>query len=1045
MGTTKRRPTPEGTEFSHGLGRSLDTYPTAPREPSNPSTDYVSQSRTVHDHDGGLWDGRDALKRRQLLTDEERQALLGVPLDPDDLARLFTLTRSDQNLVAERRSDASRLGFAVQLALLRHPGTALANLDQSPEPLVAWLAGQLDIPAAAFAEYARRPQTMTDHARRLAGALGLRPPTAADLLLMIEAAAQAAWGTDHGQPITVAVVAALRAAGIILPTAVVIERAAIAGRARARKRATDALLAALTEAQIAKVDELLILGPSVGMTPFAWLKAMPVAPKADHVGELLERLHLVRKIGLLPDIAGRIHAERLRQFVREGHASDAHQLGRYAAHRRRAILVVTVLDLENRLTDAVLDMADKLVGGLFAKARNATRRRYAASAGDVSRLMRLFYGTIEALAAAQGGGRDAFEAVDDAVGWPKLLRVRGEVQVLADLASEDPLLRAADRWKTLRKFAPALIEALAFKATRANDPMLVALKLLRDLNQSGRREIPPDAPMPFRKEWRRLVLAEGRPNRRLYETAVLATLRDKLRSGDVWVERSSNYRRFDSYLLPQSAVPDVAANLGLPATADEWLATRGAELDQRLKRFARRLRRGELDGVELRNERLHVAPVKASAPPEARIFADGIEALLPQVRITELLHEVNRATGFASAFTNLRTGERCDDENALLAAVLADATNLGLGRMAAASHGVTRDKLIWTANAYIRPETYEAALARIIDAHHALPVASTWGDGSTSSSDRQFFRSARRGDAAGEVNARYGQDPGLGFCTHVSDQHGPYSVRVMSATNHEAPYVLDGLMHHGTSLRIGTHYTDTGGASDHVFILCAMLGFRFCPRLRDFPDRKLATIEPAAAYKDLAPVIGRRVRVDVIREHWDEILHLVTSLQAGTVLPSAMLKRLAAFQRQNQLDLALQELGRIERTLFMLDWLESPQLRQHCQAGLNKSEQRHVLAQVICTFKQGRIADRGLEAQQFRASGLNLVIAAIVYWNSTCIADAIAHLRARGLPTPDALLAHTSPLTWEHVGFSGDFLWDRAAATAGRRRPLNLGHLRAAA
>lgn len=267
----------------------------------------------------------------------------------------------------------------------------------------------------------------------------------------------------------------------------------------------------------------------------------------------------------------------------------------------------------------------------------------------------------------------------------------------------------------------------------------------------------------------------------------------------------------------------------------------------------------------------------------------------------------------------------------------------------------------------------------------------------------------------------------------------------MSATSHEAPYVLDGLLHHGTALRIGTHYTDTGGASDHVFILCAMLGFRFCPRLRDFPDRKFACIEPAASYKELQPLFGRRVRTDVIREHWNEILRLVASLQAGTVLPSAMLKRLAAFQRQNQLDLALQELGRIERTLFMLDWLESPQLRQLCQAGLNKSEQRHVLAQVICTFKQGRIADRGQEAQQFRASGLNLVIAAIVYWNSTYLADAVDHVRSQGQPVSPELLAHTSPLTWEHIGFSGDFLWDRAAALAGQRRPLNLSSERRAA
>ena len=111
-----------------------------------------------------------------------------------------------------------------------------------------------------------------------------------------------------------------------------------------------------------------------------------------------------------------------------------------------------------------------------------------------------------------------------------------------------------------------------------------------------------------------------------------------------------------------------------------------------------------------------------------------------------MLHEVSRETGFSAAFINLRTGEACDNENALLAAILADASNLGLSRMAAASQGVTRDQLIWIADAYIRPETYKAALAQIINAHHALPIAAIWGDGTTSSSDGQFFslRQARR-------------------------------------------------------------------------------------------------------------------------------------------------------------------------------------------------------------------------------------------------------------------------------------------------------------
>ena len=209
----------------------------------------------------------EAMARRQLLTEEERRALLGVPADPDALVRHFTLSQADQELVAGRRGDANRLGFAVQLALLRHPGTALAKLDQPPEALVDWMAAQLDIPASAFAAYARRPQTMTDHARRLAAALGLRPPT--DGRPAADDRGRGAGSLDH-RPRTAdrgGGRGSAARAGVILPAAAVIERAAIAGRARARKRAAEALLAGLTAAQVAELDGLLAADPRIGMTP----------------------------------------------------------------------------------------------------------------------------------------------------------------------------------------------------------------------------------------------------------------------------------------------------------------------------------------------------------------------------------------------------------------------------------------------------------------------------------------------------------------------------------------------------------------------------------------------------------------------------------------------------------------------------------------------------------------------------------------------------------------------------------------------------------
>src|SRR5208283_2474019 len=169
---------------------------------------------------------------------------------------------------------------------------------------------------------------------------------------------------------------------------------------------------------------------------------------------------------------------------------------------------------------------------------------------------------------------------------------------------------------------------------------------------------------------------------------------------------------------------------------------------------------------------------------------------------------------------------------------------------------------------------------------------------------------------------------------------------------------------------------------------------------------RLGAIEKAPAYKGIETLFSRPIRIDVIREHWDEIIRLAASIKAGVVAPSVILRKLAAFPRQNRLDLALSELGRLERALFMLDWLESPELRRRCHAGLNKGESRHALDQAIFVHKQGRFADRTLESQSYRASGLNLVTAAIVYWNTIYLGRAVDHMRRSGNAAPDDLLQH---------------------------------------
>ena len=217
---------------------------------------------------------------------------------------------------------------------------------------------------------------------------------------MIEAAARAAWATEKGLPIALGVIETLRAERILLPAPAVIERVGIAGRTRARRRTTDALLAGLSCEQSVQLDALLTVDSTKGVTPLAWLRNMPLAPSAGHVRELVGKLSFVRRLGIDPGCAARVHPGRFRQFVREGRTSLAYLLDRYAPHRRRAILVALVIDLEEQLTDAVIEMADKLIGNAFARAKNTKERRYAATTKEVERLMRLFHATIEALCEA---------------------------------------------------------------------------------------------------------------------------------------------------------------------------------------------------------------------------------------------------------------------------------------------------------------------------------------------------------------------------------------------------------------------------------------------------------------------------------------------------------------------------------------------------------------------------------------------------------------------------------------------------------------------
>ncbi|OSM08615.1 putative TnpA family transposase [Magnetofaba australis IT-1] len=122
---------------------------------------------------------------------------------------------------------------------------------------------------------------------------------------------------------------------------------------------------------------------------------------------------------------------------------------------------------------------------------------------------------------------------------------------------------------------------------------------------------------------------------------------------------------------------------------------------------------------------------------------------------------------------------------------------------------------------------------------------------------------------------------------------------------------------------------------------------------------------------------------------------------------------------------ALREVGRIERTLFIIDWVLDADMQRRAQIGLNKGESHHALKNALRIGRQGEIRDRTSEGQHYRMAGLNLLAAIVIYWNTARLGEAVAQRKRTGLPVPPELLAHISPLGWSHILLTGEYRWPK--------------------
>lgn len=208
----------------------------------------------------------------------------------------------------------------------------------------------------------------------------------------------------------------------------------------------------------------------------------------------------------------------------------------------------------------------------------------------------------------------------------------------------------------------------------------LSVETLKTMNRQQARKVPEDAPISFvRKRWEHLVATADGYDRRFYELCVLAELKNILRSGDIWVQGSRQFKGFDAYLLspPRFAAQRAQHDLGLAieTDCDRYLDARLAIMERELATVERLAVQQALPDATIAAGALKITPLENAVPEEADTLIRQAYALLPHLKITESLLEVDSWTGFTRHFTHLKSDEAARDTAALLTAILADAIN----------------------------------------------------------------------------------------------------------------------------------------------------------------------------------------------------------------------------------------------------------------------------------------------------------------------------------------------------------------------------------
>jgi len=954
-------------------------------------------------------------------------------LTEQELTDVYTLSDEERRFI---NGIATTPQMQLNLALLLKSCQRLAyfpNLTRVPSRIVTYLRQQLTVPPDVIPEY-DWDRTLYRHRQQVRDYLQLRPYREGGEAVATAAMQQAIQTMMYPADLINVAIEKLIRQSILLPAFSTLNRMALSIRAETHQQYYEAVVQQIIPEDRDRLDQMLRLADDHDLTHFTALKQPTGRLSRKTIDATIERIRQLDPLQEMTRVLSVLPVAKIGMFGAEAQALEAGDLLDTSPPRRYTLLLCFLSETQTRLRDDLAELLVKRMAKVYTaakdhleKVRQAQQTLREQFIDRFAEVVQITYHTDDDQLLAKRIRR----LVAEAGGYEQLQQDYEEMMAYRQ-NNAFPLVW--QHFRSHRRVLFDLVDTLDIGSTTQEQHLVKALTFVQANRYRRRLLLAPEIDISFLpQQWRQLIVRhqDGQVwhHRQHLEAAIFMTVAGELKTGDLYVANSYSYADYRQQLLSwelcQPYVSAYCEALGIPSNPNGFVDGLRQLLRTAIAVFDESIPDNESLTLHSDGSLTLKRLTKQPKPPGLDLIERQLRQRMPERQILDILSRLRFWFPFTQYF-GPRSGSQpkmADPDARYLLTLFGYGCNLGAKQ--AAQHTrlpVTARVLRRINQQHMSLEQLDLAIRDTINHYRRFDLPRFWGTGRAAAADGIQF-DLYRNNLLAERHVRYGGYGGIAY-HHVSDTYIALFSHFINVGVWEAVYIFDGLLKNQSDIQPDTLHADTHGQSEPVFGLAYLLGIRLMPRIRNWKRLTLYRAASTDTYQHVDALFTDTIDWEIIRTHWQDLMQVVISIQQGHVLPSMLLRKLRHDSRKNRLYRAFRELGRVTRTLFLLNYLSDGALRRRITAVTNQVESYNGFSDWLFFGDDGKIKHNNPLEFERRIKYNDLIANLVMLHNVMEMTRILTDLRREGYPVNRETVSRLSPYLTEHIRRFGEYIID---------------------